>query len=337
MKWLRRFQWRFDHVDWVLLFRLDEGRCRVFTVRLLLLLLCMNAPAQEFTITLLGTGSPQPRIDRFGPATLIQAGGQNLLIDCGRGAAQRIWQLGMPLSKITAVFLTHLHSDHIVGIPDLWLTGWLPAVFGQRTHPFRIWGPAGTKAMMGKLTEAFQADIQFRLHDEKDPPEGIAVIAEDIAQGVVYEKDGLKVTVFDVDHRPISPAFGYRIDYAGYSVVLSGDTRVSENLIRFAKGTDVLIHEVAMARQEALDESAPLRAVIAHHTSPEEAGTVFSRVKPRLAIFNHIVFVTANPKISEPTVADVVAAARKTWDGPMEVGEDLMRVEIGKTIAVHRP
>jgi ribonuclease Z len=309
----------------------------VFTVRFLLLLLSTTASAQEFTVTLLGTGSPQPRVDRFGPATLIEAGGQKVLIDCGRGAAQRIWQLGIPLSKVAAVFLTHLHSDHIVGIPDLWLTGWQPSLHGQRTHPFRIWGPAGTKAMMDKLTEAYQADIQFRLNDEKSPPDGIAVMAEDIAQGVVYEKDGLKVTAFDVDHKPISPAFGYRIDYAGYSVVVSGDTRVSENLIRFSKGTDVLIHEVAMVRQEMLDKSAPMRALMAHHTSPEEAGTVFSRVKPRLAIFNHLVLVTADPKISAPTVADVVAGSRRTWDGPMEVGEDLMRVKIGKTIEVHRP
>ena len=286
---------------------------------------------------MLGTGSPQPRVDRFGPATLIEAGTQKVLIDCGRGAAQRIWQLGIPLSKVTAVFLTHLHSDHIVGIPDLWLTGWQPSMHGQRIHPFRIWGPAGTKAMMAKLTEAYQADIQFRLNDEKSPPDGIAVVAEDIAQGAVYEKDGLKVTAFDVDHKPISPAFGYRIDYAGYSVVLSGDTRVSENLIRFSKGTDVLIHEVAMVKQEMLDKSAPMRALMAHHVSPEEAGTVFSRVKPRLAIFNHLVLVTADPKISASTVADVVAGARKTWDGPMEVGEDLMRVKIGKAIEVHRP
>jgi ribonuclease Z len=309
----------------------------VFTVRLLLLLLSMNATAQELTVTLLGTGSPQPRVDRFGPATLIQAGGQTVLIDCGRGAAQRIWQMRMPLSTVTALFLTHLHSDHIVGIPDLWLTGWQPSLHGQRTHPFRVWGPAGTKAMMGKLTEAYQADIQFRLNDEKSPPDGIAVIAEDIAQGVVYEKDGLKVTAFDVDHKPISPAFGYRIDYAGYSVVLSGDTRVNENLIQFSKGTDVLIHEVAMVRQEMLDKSAPMRAVMAHHVSPEEAGTVFSRVKPRLAILSHFVLVTADPKISAPTVTEVAASARRTWDGPLEIGEDLMSIEIGKTIVIHRP
>ena len=309
----------------------------MFTVRLLLLVLSMNATAQELTVTLLGTGSPQPRVDRFGPATLIQAGGQTVLIDCGRGAAQRIWQMHLPLSTVTALFLTHLHSDHIVGIPDLWLTGWQPSLHGQRTRPFRIWGPAGTKAMMGKLTEAYQADIQFRLNDEKSPADGIAVIAEDIVQGVVYEKDGLKVTAFDVDHKPISPAFGYRIDYAGYSVVVSGDTRVNENLIRFSKGTDVLIHEVAMVRQEMLDKSAPMRAVMAHHTSPEEAGTVFSRVKPRLAILDHFVLVTSDPKISAPTVNDVLAGARRTWDGPLEIGEDLVSVEIGKTIVIHRP
>ena len=302
----------------------------------ILLLLCMSSTAQDLKVTLLGTGSPQPRIERFGPSTLVEAGGQKLLIDCGRGSSQRIWQMHISLSAVTAIFLTHLHSDHIVGVPDLWLTGWLPPVYGHRTQPFRIWGPAGTKRMMAKLKEAYQADIEFRLNDEKNPPDGIAVVAEDISQGVVYERDGLKVTAFDVDHRPIEPAFGYRIDYAGHSVVLSGDTRVSENLIRFSKGTDLLIHEVAMARQEVLDKSAPARAIMAHHTSPEEAGTVFSQVKPKLAVFNHFVFVTTDPKISEPTVTDVLSSARKNYDGPMEIGEDLMTIEIGNKIVVHR-
>src|SRR6476660_3854407 len=117
-----------------------------------LLVLCICLPAQDLKVTLLGSGSPQPRIERFGPSTLVEAGGQKILIDCGRGASQRLWQMHISLSAVTAVFLTHLHSDHIVVIPDLWLTGWLPPLFGHRTEPFRIWGPVGTKRMMAKLT-----------------------------------------------------------------------------------------------------------------------------------------------------------------------------------------
>src|SRR5688572_8413052 len=209
---------------------------------LLILLLCKQfAYAQEIKITLLGTGTPLPSIERFGPSTLVEDNGHYFLFDCGRGASQRLWQQKIPLGKINNVFFTHLHSDHLVGFPDLWLTGW---VNGRRDKSVQVFGPRGTAKMMSHLEQAFDFDIRIRLYDDNAPPEGVIIEAKDISEGVVYEKNGVKVTVFDVDHQPIKPAFGYRIDYAGRSVVLSGDTRFSENLIKFAKGTDLLIHEV---------------------------------------------------------------------------------------------
>jgi len=236
---------------------------------LFILLVPMSTQAQNLTVILLGTGNPIPSLERFGPSTLVEAGAETLLFDCGRGVAQRLWQLQRPL-RVTAVFLTHLHSDHIVGIPDLWLTGWLPA---PSTEPFRLWGPTGTKEMMANLEKAYQADIRIRIEDEKLPPQGVAVLAEDITEGVVYEKNGVKVTAFDVDHGLVKPALGYRIDYGGRSVVISGDTRFSENLIRFATGTDVVVHEVAAVKEELLSKSERVRRVMGHHTTPEEAGT----------------------------------------------------------------
>jgi ribonuclease Z len=197
--------------------------------------------AQNFKVTLLGTGYPQPRIDRFGPSILVEAGDEKLLFDCGRGAAQRLAQINVPFAEVTTLFLTHLHSDHTVGIPDFWLTGWVQG----RKVPFRVWGPTGTKQMMSHLEQAHEFAIHIRRDvDEKLPAQGIVVVAEDINQGVVYQSGGVKVTAFTVDHGPVKPALGYRVDFAGHSVVLSGDTRFSENLIRFSQGTDVLIHEV---------------------------------------------------------------------------------------------
>jgi ribonuclease Z len=265
-------------------------------------------------------------MERFGPSILVEAGQEKLLFDCGRGALQRLYQL--KIEQVDGLFLTHLHSDHIVGIPDLWLTSW---VMG-RSVPLRIWGPAGTQLMMSYLQQAYSFDIHMRRDvDQNLPPHGVEIDVQDIHQGVVYQHGDVKVTAFEVDHGQVKPAFGYRIDYAGHSVVLSGDTRYSENLIRFAQGTDVLIHEVLdpeAYRNLANSYTPAQRAqVLAHHTTPDEAGKVFTKVAPKLAVYSHIV---------PPDVPDLVPHTRKTYAGPLEVGEDLMIIEIGEQILVHR-
>jgi len=296
---------------------------------LLFIAIPFSAIAQALKVTLLGTGNPRPTMERFGPSILIEAGRETLLFDCGRGALQRLYQLDVASSDVSALFLTHLHSDHVVGIPDLWLSGWIMG----RQVPLRVWGPKGTKEMMRALQKAYEFDIHTRRDlDERLPGEGVQVVARDIDQGVVYENERVKVTAFTVDHGPVKPAFGYRIDFAGRSVVLSGDTRPSENLVRFAQGTDVLIHEVMdpESYRETRNSLTPeqRRRVLAHHTTPEQAGEVFSRVKPRLAVYSHIVPSDAT---------ELVPHTRKTYSGPLEVGEDLMTIDIGDHIAVHRP
>jgi ribonuclease Z len=158
------------------------------------------------------------------------------------------------------------------------------------------------------------------------------LLAEDIGEGVVYDKDGVKVTAFEVDHTPVKPAFGYRIDHAGRSVVLSGDTRISENLVRYSQGVDVLIHNVAAPETLQRAGLSPERAqsIIVHHTTAEEAGQVFSRTKPKLAVYSHIVLPSA-------TEQDLIPPTRKTYSGPLEVGEDLMVIEVGDHVEVRRP
>src|SRR5436305_13924682 len=115
---------------------------------------CVAAAQSDFKVTLLGTGSPPPTLKRFGPSVLVQAGKETLLFDCGRGCTQRLMQSNVRLGSVDALLLTHLHSDHVVGIPDLWLTGWLDSPFGQRTTPLRVAGPAGTKSLMDNLRKA---------------------------------------------------------------------------------------------------------------------------------------------------------------------------------------
>ncbi len=193
--------------------------------------------ADDFSVTLLGTGTPIPSPERFGNSTLIEAGGQRLIFDMGRGVTIRLWQKQVPLGSIDAHFLTHLHSDHINGLSDLWLSGWIQTPFGGRKKPFTIYGPAGTEKMMAHLWEAFSEDRRIRLLDEKNPLSGIQVDAHDFKPGIVYQKDGVVVTAFEVDHGEyIKPAYGFKITYRDHAVVISGDTRYSKNLESAALG-----------------------------------------------------------------------------------------------------
>ena len=289
-----------------------------------------------FRVTLLGTGTPIPIPGRFGPSTLIEAGDQIILIDAGRGATIRMFQLGIPIGRIDALLLTHFHSDHTVGIPDIWLTGWLSSHFGARKGPFNVIGPAGTEVLMQHLEKAYWRDIEIRMEDEKFAREDVAITVKEFTEdGMVYERGDLRITAFTVDHGDaIKPAYGYRIDYQGRVAVVSGDTRYNENVVRYAEGADLLIHEVAMARPELLTEPY-IQRIVNHHTSPQEAGSVFARTKPKLAAFTHLVML-ASPAVGAPSVDELIAATRETYRGPLEVGEDLMSFEIADAVTVRR-
>jgi ribonuclease Z len=296
------------------------------------------AAAGEIEVTLLGTGSPEPSPTRFGPATLVQAGGLNLLFDAGRGVTVRLHQLRLSFGRgLDGVFLTHYHSDHVAGLPDLWMTGYLHAPFASRAGPLRLWGPSvdttgpGVVTNLAKgLAEAFSADRRIRMAEEKIGAAATQIEAHDFhGDGVVFDEAGVKVTAFGVDHGDlVKPSVGYRVDHGARSVVISGDTRFDENLIRHAAGTDVLVHEVFAIAPEwaARPEFKP---VIDHHTSPEQAGVVFSRVNPRLAVYSHFVLIgTAG--------TDIIPRTRSTYAGPLEAGEDLMRLTIGNDVTVQR-
>jgi ribonuclease Z len=281
-----------------------------------------EASEDIFRVTLLGSGAPPPSLERFGPSTLVEVGREKFIFDAGRGAMQRLYQLRIPFSGITGIFLTHHHSDHVVGFPDLWLTGWIGQPWGKRCAPLSVWGPAGTQEMMDHLPKAFHVDIRVR--SKSYPPDGVTLVADEVSEGRVFAKDGITVSAFKVDHGGEDlPAFGYRIDYRGRAAVLSGDTTFNENLIEHARGADLLVHEVTAVAGSAAENAEQLKRISSNHTTPQQAGEIFARVEPKLAVYNHLLlFGTATAK-------DLIPATRQRYAGPLVVGEDLLAIELG--------
>jgi ribonuclease Z len=206
----------------------------------------------------------------------------------------------------------------------------------MRQTPYKVIGPTGARRLIENLERAYDDDIKIRVVDENLPLSGIATdVSEYDCDGLVYEKNGVKVIAFEVDHGDvIKPCYGYRIEYAGRVAVFSSDTRYNQNVIKYGKGADLRVHEVAMARPELMKE-AYIQRIVGHHTKPYDCGRVFAQTRPKLAAFTHVVLL-ASKEVPPPSLDELVAEVRETYDGPLEVGEDLMSFEIGDTVTTKR-
>ncbi len=281
--------------------------------------------AQILSVTLLGTGMPQPEVERFGPAVLVEAGNQKLVFDAGRGVAQRIYQLYIPFPEVTKIFITHLHYDHLIGLPDLMLSGWE----FQRKKPLEVWGPVGISAHLDYLTRAYEVDIQLRKDYSKLPPEGITYQVYEISGGIIYERDGLKVIAFSVNHQPVKHAFGFRIEYAGRSVVISGDTRYSPAVLKHAVDADLLIHEVALINESLKKNNPRLRDILHYHTHPEDLAIILAAAKPKQVVLTHKIVFDASDE-------ELLQRVSKGHRVPVKVGRDLMAFDIGDTVVEYQ-
>jgi ribonuclease Z len=266
-------------------------------------------------LLLLGTGYPYPSPDRGGPSCAVVVGKKLFIVDAGRGSAMRLAATGNPWEFVEAVFLTHLHSDHIDGLPDLFHCAW---EFGKGT-PFQLYGPKGTQTVADGILQFYGPDIHIRRDlTEKLSPEGAKIKVHEIQEGVVYDQPGeVKVTAFLVDHRPVEPAFGYRFDAGKHSIVITGDMRPNPNLIRYAQGADILVHEAYVGGSSASGAGWSIRD---YHSSAMEAGEAAEKAKVKILVLTHLIPGSAPEQ-------DFMDEAKKAFNGKIIVGHDLMVVK----------
>ena len=273
-------------------------------------------------VTLLGTGCPQVDAHRFGPASLVHSGGLSFLVDCGSGVTQRLVAADSSGAALDAVLLTHLHSDHVVDLYQLIVSSWHQG----RDRPQRIFGPPGTRRFAEETMALWQREREQRIAWECRP--SIAALELEIvefAEGTIWDADGLRISAFEVDHRPLAPAFGFLFESAESRVAFSGDTTVCDNLVRWAGHVDLLVHECFIHREMLARRGGRadqgLANVAAYHTLSSEVGKVADRAGAKLLLLNHFV----------PVEFDRAALLREVaadFAGPVVIGEDLLRVDV---------
>jgi ribonuclease Z len=284
-------------------------------------------------VALCGSGSPLPDPDRAGPCAAVVAGGKLYLVDVGAGASRRLAQMRLPQGRVEAVFLTHFHSDHIDGLGELMLQRW---VNSGRRQPLPVFGPPGVEEVVAGFGRAYAQDARYRVahHGEAVVPAGGAggtAQPFELAgeRRAVLERAGLVVSAFPVDHQPVDPAVGYRFDFAGRSLVLSGDTRRAASVAAAAEGADVLVHE-ALAPQLVAVLNQGARAagranlekitadIVDYHTTPVEAAEIAREAGVRHLLLTHIVPPLPLAPLEEVFLRGVAEA----WSGPVTLGRD---------------
>jgi ribonuclease Z len=288
------------------------------------------ARADDLRVHLIGTGGPELTPDRAGISTLVDANGRKFLFDVGRGALQNIYLSRIHPNDVTRVFLTHLHNDHYEGLSSLWLTPWFMFARKQRIE---LWGPPGTARMVEGMRLMFAHDIEHR-SNPVFKREDLDVKVTEIAEGVVYDEGGVKVTAFPVEHHDGNPAFGYRLDAGNRSVLLSGDTTYHDNVVKHGRGVDVMVHNV-VAFSEAMHKAGAMQPVLDKLTTPEQAAQIFTKAAPRLAVFSHIVKKELPGAGGDEIVLERTRKAG--YSGPLVMGLDRMTIDVGEKVTVGPP
>lgn len=280
---------------------------------LVLVLAVASAPAQDTHVILLGTGNPNPEPSRMGPAVAVVSNDQVYIVDAGTGVVRRAAEAGIGMAQLTRAFITHLHSDHTIGLPDLILT---PPVDG-RLDPLTIYGPPGTQAMARDILKAYKQDIDIRLHGtQPSVPRAYQVNAKDVKPGLIYHDENVRVTAFAVDHPQWKHAYGYRFEARDKTIVISGDTTYSANLIQAAAGCDILIHEVYSRQGWTHRTPAWQRYHAAAHTSGPDLGKLALAINPRKLVLYHQLLMGQSPE-------QLLSEIQVLFKGDVIYGKDL--------------
>jgi len=276
-------------------------------------------------IILLGTGSPIPDPNRAGPSTLVRAGGQVFLVDCGRGVLQRAAAVGVAASGLSALLLTHLHSDHIGDLGDLLITRWITN-FAPDPAPLPIIGPPGTAETVEATLKAFGHDIGYRIAHHVDLTAPPAVEVHEYTDGAVWDRDGVFIRVAPTDHRPVAPTIGFRIESGSESVVLAGDTVPCTGLDELAAGASALVHTVIRKDIVTQLPLQRLRDICDYHSSVEQAAATAARAGVGTLVMTHYV-----PALVPGQEEQWRTLAASEFSGQIELGDDLHRVEVTGT------
>jgi ribonuclease Z len=270
------------------------------------------------SVTLLGTGGPLPTAAHAGPSTLVRAGSSTLLVDCGRGVVMRLAAAGVFPVGLSAVLLTHLHSDHITDLNDVVTTHW---IMTPGPTPLRVIGPPGTQQVVDAVLAMLAPDQDYRQAHHADLGHPMIVSVTEVGPGDQLDLDGATVTVHGTDHRPVAPTVGYRIERDGAAVALGGDGVPGAGLDRLCSGADVYVQTVLRADLIELVASPRLREILTYHSTIEQAADTAARAGVRIFLPTHFI-----PAIAPGDEHSWHARAAARFGGEIVIGGDLTTV-----------
>ena len=273
-------------------------------------------------LTLLGTGCPKVDYKRFGPANLISSNKAKILVDCGSGITQRLDQIKISSSKIDALFLTHLHSDHVIDLYQLIISSW----HSYRTIPWKIYGPKGTKKFVKKLMDAWKDEREQRIkYEARSSVQAFKIIVNEFKNSGTVLIGDIKVKYFQVDHKPVKYAYGFNFLHKNKKLTISGDTRPCENIMKYGLLSDVLLHEVFIEGEikkiNKMRTTKTLHNVRDYHTSSTIVGKVAKLAKCKKLVLTHLVPTQFNEKKLKNIV-------KKDFGKDPIIGKDLLRIKI---------